>query len=72
MGEAKILIVEDNIPLLEGIRELLEFSRYDVLAAENGREALSILDNDTPDLIVSDIMMPEMDEIGRASCRERV
>ncbi len=61
MSEAIILIVEDNIPLLEGIRELLEFSGYDVLAAENGREALKILEKDTPDLIVSDIMMPEMD-----------
>ncbi len=72
MAEAKILIVEDNIPLLEGIRELLEFSGYDVLAAENGREALSILDNDTPDLIVSDIMMPEMDGYEfHAAVRER-
>ncbi len=41
MSEATLLIVEHNIPLLEGIRELLEFSGYDVLAAENGREALS-------------------------------
>ena len=72
MAEAKILIVEDNIPLLEGIRELLEFSGYNVLAAENGRDALGILDKDKPDLIVSDIMMPEMDGYEfHAAVRER-
>ena len=61
MARAKILIVEDNIPLLEGIRELLEFSGYDVLMAENGRDGLALLEDEKPDLIVSDIMMPEMD-----------
>lgn len=61
MEKAKILVVEDNLALLEGIRELLEYSGYEVLTAENGREALEVLQENRPDLIVSDIMMPELD-----------
>lgn len=56
-----ILVVEDNVPLLEGIRDLLEVSGFRVLAAANGTQALSLLDDNRPDLIVSDIMMPGMD-----------
>jgi len=61
MDKALILVVEDDLALLEGIRELLEISGYDVLTAANGREAIEKLDQARPDLIVSDIMMPEMD-----------
>jgi len=61
MSEALIMVVEDDLALLEGIRELLELSGYAVLTAANGRQALSVLESQRPDLIISDIMMPEMD-----------
>ena len=61
MAEPLIMVVEDDLALLEGIRELLEISGYRVLTASNGRKALDALENTHPDLIVSDIMMPEMD-----------
>ena len=59
---AKILVVEDDVNLLEGIRNILEIEGYNVLMAENGVEALKILHNEAvmPDLVVSDIMMPQM------------
>jgi len=61
MTKPLILVVEDDLALLEGIRELLELTEYKVLTAMNGREALDVLEKQRPDLIVSDIMMPEMD-----------
>ena len=61
MAKPLILVVEDDLALLEGVRELLELTDYSVLTAANGREALDVLETQCPDLIVSDIMMPEMD-----------
>ncbi len=60
-GEKKILLVEDNHELRLYIREQLNNAGYDVDVAKNGREALKKLSDDLPDLIISDIMMPEMD-----------
>jgi len=61
MTKPLILVVEDDLALLEGIRELLELTEYKVITAMNGQEALDVLEKQRPDLIVSDIMMPEMD-----------
>jgi two-component system sensor histidine kinase/response regulator len=61
MSSPLILVVEDDLALLEGVSELLKLSDYGVLTATNGVEALEILKDNRPDLIVSDIMMPEMD-----------
>lgn len=61
MDRPLIMVVEDDFALLEGIRELLELTEYRVVAASNGVEALALLNRHRPDLIVSDIMMPEMD-----------
>ncbi len=61
---ATVLLVEDELFLLEGLRDLLETyeSRYDltILTAANGRRALAQIAQQAPDLIVTDIMMPEM------------
>ncbi|MBR1688787.1 MAG: response regulator [Prevotella sp.] len=56
----KILIVEDNIELLVLMKQLLQ-SRYHILTATNGREALDVIHANDLDLIISDVMMPEMD-----------
>jgi signal transduction histidine kinase len=65
MEKAKVLVVEDDIHLLEGIRDILELDGYSVLTAENGSHGIEVLNSQTtpPDLIVSDIMMPKMDGI---------
>ncbi|MFZ1517343.1 MAG: two-component regulator propeller domain-containing protein [Ignavibacteriaceae bacterium] len=55
-----ILIVEDNSDLREMIKENLQES-YFVLEAENGVKGLKLAEETIPDLIISDIMMPEMD-----------
>jgi two-component system sensor kinase len=57
----KILVIEDELNIRETIIELLQLKNYEVKSAENGQEALDLLDSWTPDLIISDIMMPVMD-----------
>ena len=64
-NEAKahsILVVEDNEELLQLMVKLLS-REYNVFKAENGKEGVTILENEDIDLIVSDVMMPEMDGI---------
>ena len=61
MYNKKILLVDDEAELRDTISELLIHSNYNVMTAQNGHEALKILDFWTPDLIISDIMMPIMD-----------
>jgi len=57
-----LLIVEDNEELLSLMVKLLG-REYNVFTAENGKEAITMLENEDIDLIVSDVMMPEMDGI---------
>lgn len=57
----KILIVEDNGPILENTTELLELSNYSVLSARNGKEGLDAALQEAPDLILCDIRMPFID-----------
>jgi len=56
-----ILIVDDNPELVDGVKLTLEMEGYQVLTALSGAEALEVLGRITPDLILADIMMPEMD-----------
>lgn len=55
-------MVEDNEELLQLMVRLLK-REYNVHTAENGQEAVTVLDNEDIDLIVSDVMMPVMDGI---------
>jgi len=57
----KILLVEDDTLLLEVMRSILEAEGYEIHPAGNGKQALECFEGVNPDLIVSDIMMPEMD-----------
>ena len=56
----RLLVVEDNVELLMLMSQLLK-SSYRVYTAKNGREALKIIRKKDLDLIISDVMMPEMD-----------
>ena len=57
----KILVVEDDIDLNNLIRTVLESKGHTVFSSKNGREALDALDSANIELIISDIMMPQMD-----------
>lgn len=60
--KGKILVVEDDLYLMEGIRDILELAGYEVVTADSGKAGLDELSSGLiPDLIVSDIMMPIMD-----------
>jgi len=56
----KRLLIDDDPNLILLVKDYLEF-RYEVVTAENGREALELLEQDIPDMIICDVMMPEMD-----------
>ena len=63
----KILIVEDDADIREGVRILLEGEGYSVSEAENGRKGLELLKEET-DLVILDVMMPGMS--GLKTCEE--
>ncbi|MFD2943373.1 response regulator [Flavobacterium notoginsengisoli] len=60
MSTNKILLVDDEPNVRETIKELLVFKNYDVRTAENGQEALDLLEYWIPDLILCDMVMPVM------------
>jgi two-component system chemotaxis response regulator CheB len=59
-----ILIADDNAPLRELCRAALEFERYQVLTAANGREALALAERWRPEALVTDVAMPGLDGFG--------
>ena len=63
----KILVVDDEELLVKGIRFNLQNEGYDVITGSNGLEALSLCEKEQPNLIVLDVMMPEMDGITACS-----
>jgi two-component system cell cycle response regulator DivK len=60
-GNKKILYVEDAFENRLLIRRILQYEGYTVLEAENARGALEVLRQETPDLILMDINMPDID-----------
>jgi len=63
-----ILVVDDEEAVVEFVGSLLEESDYRILRTYDGRSALEMAQNEHPDLILSDIMMPIMD--GLEMCRQ--
>ncbi|MEB3339380.1 response regulator transcription factor [Okeania sp.] len=57
----QLMLVDDDPNLILLVKDYLEFRGYQVTTAENGREALELLEEKIPDLIICDVMMPEMD-----------
>lgn len=57
----KVLIVDDEPNILMSLEFLMHKEGYQVFVARNGAEALTIINQETPDLIILDIMMPEVD-----------
>jgi DNA-binding response OmpR family regulator len=63
----KILIVDDDPYILMSLEFLMKKHGYNVMVARNGAEALEIVNSQVPDLILLDIMMPDVD--GYAICQ---
>ena len=61
MNGKKILVVEDNLMNLELVSDLLAAHGYRVLQAQGGYEALAVAAREQPDLILTDLQLPEMD-----------
>ena len=60
----KILVIEDEPEMRRNITTLLRYYDYEPIAAENGRVALELARREKPDLILCDVMMPELDGYG--------
>ena len=65
---SKILIVDDELRVRDLIKKYAKFEGYDVCEASNGLKALEICKTSDPDIIIMDVMMPELD--GFSTCRE--
>ena len=59
-----ILLIEDDRALRENTEELLELSGYSMITAPNGKIGIQLAKEKLPDIIVCDIMMPEVDGYG--------
>ena len=59
-----ILVIEDNNEIRENTAEILELAGYKTITAENGRQGVDLALKNKPDVIVCDIMMPELDGYG--------
>ncbi len=57
----KILVVDDDPYILMSLEFLMRKSGFDVLVARNGKETLEILNRNVPDVVLLDIMMPDVD-----------
>ena len=67
MSQRRILVVDDEDNLRTMLRAALRHHGFEVSEAKNGREALTAIERDRPDLVVLDVMMPELD--GFEVCR---
>ena len=57
----KILIVDDDVDTLRLVGMMLETEGFEIVAAKNGKRAIEIARQNPPDLIILDVMMPELD-----------
>src|ERR1043165_2764151 len=60
----RILVIDDNNDLRENTAEILDLAGYQTLTAENGKRGVELATKEKPDVIVCDIMMPELDGYG--------
>ena len=67
LRKVSVLVVDDDIRILRMLQRMLELEGYCVLTASNGIAALDIFDEETPELVLLDIMLPGMD--GYTVCR---
>ena len=63
----KIVVVDDEQAVRDSLRRSLSFNGYDIAIAEDGEQALDVIEKEQPDLVILDVMMPKMD--GLEVCR---
>jgi two-component system, cell cycle response regulator DivK len=61
MGKGKVLYIEDNKDNMTLVRRVLEVEGYEVIGAENGAEGLAKARSLSPDLVITDINLPDID-----------
>ena len=61
MGKAKILYIEDNFDNMTLVRRVLEIEGYEVIQAETGKEGLEKAKINKPDIVITDINLPDID-----------
>ena len=61
---ASVLVIDDNPDIRDNTAEILELAGYTSLKAENGKKGVEIALREKPDIIICDIMMPELDGNG--------
>lgn len=61
MNKTKVLIVDDEVDYLNLMQERVEFWGYEVIKATGGKEALALIKEKMPDIVILDYFMPEMD-----------
>ncbi|MFN8015821.1 MAG: response regulator [Acidimicrobiia bacterium] len=64
MSKSTILVVEDEESLVRSYSKFLSREGYEVLTANNGQQAIDVIANATPDLILLDLTMPVLDGVG--------
>ncbi len=62
----KILIVEDNLDLIDYLQDLLHNLKYDAIVATDGKQAVDMAADQRPDLLLMDIVLPEMNGLEAA------
>jgi type IV pilus assembly protein PilB len=60
----RILVVDDDSALVEVLTDILEEANHEVLSASNGHEAMALVHRQHPDLVITDLRMPEVDGLG--------
>ncbi|MFC1916964.1 response regulator transcription factor [Chloroflexota bacterium] len=65
--KVSVLVVDDDVRILRIMQRILELEGYRVLRASDGQDALNVLDEEIPDLVLLDIMLPDMN--GYTLCR---
>jgi CheY-like chemotaxis protein len=60
---AKILVIDDDVVVRETLMLILEDKGYEVVSAEDGERGLSVFRSEAPDLVITDIIMPEKEGI---------
>ena len=65
--KTRILIVDDEVDALDLMEELFLKHGYETFTARNGMEALAIINDQEPDILISDMVMPEMEFLSMVS-----
>ena len=63
LTRAKILVVDDEADMVETLEQMLSGANYDVVAATDSQKAFDLISKEQPDLIITDLVMPELDGI---------